>query len=94
MKLRDVIFIVVVSVAIIILLSLVLGNPFDQSTRKNFEKIQNGMTRDECVRVLGSPTFESLCESWGAGAPIIWHRQGTKITVVIHNGVVTSKSIE
>src|SRR5713101_7504969 len=64
-------------------------------TKENYEKIHNGMTKDQVQEILGKPNnMKSEMEIQGMGkleSWIYWHR-GTMVMIGFTNGYVSDKS--
>lgn len=72
------------------LLAAGCGNRVD---RAHFERVENGMSQEEVVAILGEPdTIESMSLGRISGATAQWRGGGRVITVVFANDEVTFKS--
>ncbi len=78
--------------ALVASLSLVLAACGSKVNQANFDKIKNGMTQDEVISILGSPTDTSTVKIAGlSGSSAKWtDKQGT-ITIQFANGKVRFK---
>jgi hypothetical protein len=65
-------------------------------TKENYEKIEEGMTIEEVVAILGEPRSTSENEITGLGKTILYHYQEsftlTGIDIYFHNGTVYMKN--
>ena len=68
----------------------------ERISRANFERIQDGMTMQEVMDILGNGT-EQVTKSKAAIRQLIWRRQGdgqdVRIIVTFAQGRVTNKNI-
>jgi hypothetical protein len=77
---------------ILALLALVACTRINQ---ENFSKVQNGMTEQEVVSILGNPSESSSREVLGiSGTTSVWRSGDSEITVRFVGGKVALKSFD
>lgn len=79
--------------ALLLGLALVAGCD-NRVDRAQFERIENGMSQEEVVAILGEPdTIESVTLGRVSGSTAQWRADGRVVTVVFANDEVAFKSL-
>jgi hypothetical protein len=81
--------------ALVLLAALLLATACSKVTQENFNKVQDGMSEQEVVALLGSPTSSSSVQIVGvSGTASKWESSDAVITVRFVNGKVALKSYD
>ena len=76
-------------------LALLLLAACSKVTQENFAKVQNGMTEQEVIAILGSPTESTSREVLGiSGTASVWRSGDAEISIRFVGGKVALKSFD
>jgi len=76
----------------VLLLSIILVACGSRINQSNFDKIQNGMTKEEVTAILGSPTETSSINIGGlSGTSSTWKSESGEISIQFVNNRVQAK---